>query len=77
MEHDEETIRIETPGIVCVNREYISNISVRAIRDVENGDFDSAITKCRTLLEEVFCYVIEKKERIHLKVVYGNILIIR
>lgn len=61
VEHDEETIRIETPGIVCVNREYISNISVRAIRDVENGDFDSAITKCRTLLEEVFCYVIEEK----------------
>ena len=25
------------------------------------GEYDSAITKCRTLLEEVFCYVIEKK----------------
>jgi DNA-binding SARP family transcriptional activator len=30
--------------------------------DVLNGHFDSAITKSRTLLEEVFCYVIEKKD---------------
>ena len=30
----------------------------------ENGESDSAITKSRTLLEEVFCYVIEKKGEI-------------
>ena len=29
--------------------------------DVDQGNFDSAITKSRTLLEETFCYVIEKK----------------
>ena len=40
---------------------YISNISKRAIYDIENGEFDSAITKARTLLEEVFCNVIEEK----------------
>lgn len=36
-------------------------VSSRAIRDVDNGDYDSAITKTRTLLEEIFCYVIEQK----------------
>ena len=33
----------------------------RAQKDVEKADFDSALTKARTLLEEVFCFVIEKK----------------
>lgn len=31
------------------------------MKDVTDGNYDSAITKSRTLLEEVFCYVIEKK----------------
>ena len=31
------------------------------MKNVTEGCFDSAITKSRTLLEEVFCYVIEKK----------------
>ena len=31
------------------------------MKDVYDGNYDSAITKCRTLLEEVFCYVIEKR----------------
>lgn len=61
IEKEKGAIRIEAPAIVCVNRDYISDISTRAIRDVENGDFDSAITKSRTLLEEVFCYVIEQR----------------
>ena len=30
------------------------------MKDVIDGNHDSAITKARTLLEEVFCYVIEK-----------------
>lgn len=54
-------IRIETPAISCVNREYIKDISLRAMQDVESGIYDGAITKSRTLLEEVFCFVIEKK----------------
>lgn len=33
----------------------------RAVIDIENSNFDSAITKSRTLLEETFCYVIELK----------------
>lgn len=31
----------------------------RALDDISKGNFDSAITKSRTLLEEVFCYAIE------------------
>ncbi|RCX17151.1 abortive infection Abi-like protein [Anaerobacterium chartisolvens] len=31
------------------------------MQDVVDGNYDSAITKSRTLLEEVFCYVIERK----------------
>lgn len=52
---------LKHPAIVCVDRNYIIDISTRAIRDVENGEYDSAITKSRTLLEEVFCHAIEAK----------------
>ena len=61
VEREKGNIIIETPAIVCVNRNYIIDISTRAIRDVENGEYDSAITKSRTLLEEVFCHAIEAK----------------
>ena len=54
-------IEIVAPTIKTIDREYIKSISARAIRDIEQKDFDSAITKSRTLLEETFCYVIEKK----------------
>ena len=56
-----EEIKIETPDINQIDREYIKKLSNKAYIDIENGNFDSAITKCRTLLEEVFCYVIEEK----------------
>jgi hypothetical protein len=49
------------PSVKCIDREYIKKLSDRAMNDVNNGNYDSAITKSRTLLEEVFCYVIEKK----------------
>jgi len=52
---------VEAPKIKTVDREYIKSISSRAMQDVEQGNFDSAITKSRTLLEETFCYVIESK----------------
>ena len=31
------------------------------MKDITDGNYDSALTKSRTILEEVFCYVIEKK----------------
>lgn len=55
-------ISIQVPMIKTIDREYIKSISSRAMDDVEQHNFDSAITKSRTLLEEVFCYVIEKRK---------------
>ena len=57
-------VEIAAPAIKTIDREYIKSISSRAMRDIEQNDFDSAITKSRTLLEETFCYVIEKKNEI-------------
>jgi hypothetical protein len=47
--------------IKTVDTNYISGLSERTKDDLANGNYDSAITKSRTLLEEVFCYVIELK----------------
>lgn len=54
-------IQIDTPRIKTIDRDYVKSISSRAMQDVEQGNFDSAITKSITLLEEIFCYVVEKK----------------
>lgn len=55
------TVTVEAPAVKIVDRAYITDLSGRAMKDVSEGNYDSAITKCRTLLEEVFFYVIEKK----------------
>ena len=55
------TISVAAPSVKTIDRSYITDLSERAMKDVIDGNFDSAITKARTLLEEVFCYVIEKK----------------
>ena len=41
-------IEIVAPTIKTIDREYIKSISSRAMRDIEQNDFDSAITKSRT-----------------------------
>jgi hypothetical protein len=53
------TIQVNAPKIKVIDRQYIKGLAERAMLDIESGNFDSVITKCRTLLEEVFCYVIE------------------
>lgn len=55
------TISVATPSVTAIDRRYITDISERAMKDISDGNYDSAITKSRTLVEEVFCYVIEKK----------------
>lgn len=55
------TVEITAPAVKNIDRDYIKDISDRAMQDVVSKNYDSAITKSRTLLEEVFCYVIEKK----------------
>jgi len=59
-----ERIEKNTTHVSIIDREYINSISKRAIEDIKNGYFDSAITKSRTLLEEVFCYAIVQKGNI-------------
>jgi len=49
------------PAVFEMNREYIVDIANRANRDVDNGEYESAITKAGTILEEVFCHAIEVK----------------
>lgn len=58
----DEEIAISSSAVKTVDRSYITSLSERAMKDIAEGNFDSAITKSRTLLEEVFCYVIEKKQ---------------
>lgn len=56
-----ETISVEMPAIKRVDRSYIIDLSARAAEEIKNGHYDSAVSQSRTLLEEVFCYVIEMK----------------
>ena len=55
------TVDVHAPIINNINHSYIKDIAARAMQDIDNQHYDSAITKARTLLEEVFCYVIEIK----------------
>lgn len=57
-------VELEAPNLKIINRDYIKNLSERANKNIEENDFDSAITKARTILEETFCYVIEEKGEI-------------
>ena len=54
-------VEMQAPKIKNVDREYIKNTASRATEAINRGDFDSAVLKSRTLLEEVFFYVIELK----------------
>lgn len=56
-----DTLEISLKNIKGVKRDYIKLISKRAMDDVEAGNYDSAITKARTTLEEVFIYTLEKR----------------
>lgn len=52
-----DKVEVVAPQIKNIDRDYIRSISSRAMQDVDDNNFDSAITKARTLLEETFCYV--------------------
>lgn len=44
-----------------IDRDYIKLLSKRAIGNVDSGNYDSALTQARTILEETFDYVLEKR----------------
>ena len=56
------TFMPQIPKITHINRKYIQHLFERASNDIQNSDFDGAISKSRTLLEEVFCFMIERRD---------------
>lgn len=58
---------IEVPKIQVITSEYIKELPERIKDDLENHNFDSVITKSRTLLEEVLIYIIEHLKHDHYK----------
>lgn len=58
----DEKINIDVPNINIIDRDYIKDLSERAMKDIDEGNLDSAITKSRTILEETFYYAIEIKD---------------
>ncbi|MDY4851593.1 MAG: abortive infection family protein [Prevotella sp.] len=55
-----EKVVINTPKVNVVTQQYIRELPNRIKEDLANKDYDSVITKSRTLLEEVLIYIIEK-----------------
>ncbi len=62
-----ENVIFEVPKVKVVSYQYIRELPERIKEDLVNEDYDSVITKSRTLLEEVLIYIIEHltKERYH------------
>lgn len=51
-----EVVAVAAPAVKIIDRAYIKDLAGRANKDIDEGNFDSAITKARTILEETFCY---------------------
>lgn len=58
---DTTTSELTVKNIYTVDHDYIALLSKRAMEDIENGNYDSALTHARTILEEVFIFVLEKR----------------
>ena len=56
-----EKIEVASPTIDVIDRIYINELKKRAMTDIHLSNYDSALTKSRTILEEVLIYLIEKK----------------
>lgn len=52
---------ISVNNVKNIDRDYIKSLSDRAIANVDSGNYDSALTQARTILEETFDYVLEKQ----------------
>ena len=60
-----ETVVVEAPKIKTITYQYIRELPDRIKDDISNKDYDSVVTKSRTLIEEVMIFIIEQlsKER--------------
>ena len=52
-------VAVDTPNIRGLTSQYIKELPDRIKFDLDNKDYDSVITKSRTLLEEVLIFIIE------------------
>ncbi|WFC04183.1 abortive infection family protein [Lactiplantibacillus pentosus] len=55
------TPKISVKNVKTIDRNYIKSLSDRAVTNVDSGHYDSALTQARTILEETFDYVLEKR----------------
>lgn len=55
------TPNISIKNLKTIDRDYIKSLSDRAIDNVDSEHYDSALTQARTILEETFDYVLEKR----------------
>ena len=53
-------------GFPIVNKEDDLGCKSKCAEDLSNGNYDSVITKLRTLMEEIFLYVLEN-EKVNVK----------
>ena len=60
MEVSEKEIK-KVNNIEIIDVKYIKELEKKILIDLEKNNYESVITKSRTLLEEIFCYGIEKK----------------
>jgi len=63
IEERNKMVSLPTKKIKILDNEYIKTIHSQALKCISENDFDSVVTKSRTLLEEVFCYGIEQKNK--------------
>jgi len=61
---DEDKIIIESENIEKVGNDYIKELKNGIFDTIKNEDYNSCITKSRTLIEEVLIYGIEQKNEI-------------
>lgn len=58
---DEDEVKIESENIDKIDKQYIKRLEKEITNAIKNGDYESCITKSRTLLEEIMIYGIENK----------------
>mgnify|MGYP001041782982 CR=1 FL=1 len=54
-----QALNVENKNITIIDKDYIRSLADRALKDIDENNFDSAITKARAIVEETCIYVIE------------------
>ena len=63
-----KTVQLESPKMQIIDAPYIQGLSERCKADFAAGNYDSVITKSRTIIEEVLVYILElRKEPVNAK----------